>query len=39
MATAFAEEGAATALISQTHDRIEGVSALVERREPRFRGD
>lgn len=39
MATAFAEEAAAAALISQTHDRIEGVRALVERRDPAFTGD
>ena len=39
MATAFAEETAATALISQTHDRIEGVRALVERRDAVFTGE
>ena len=39
MATAFAEEAAASALISQTHDRIEGVKAMLERRPPEFIGD
>jgi 2-(1,2-epoxy-1,2-dihydrophenyl)acetyl-CoA isomerase len=38
MATAFGEEATATALISQTADRIEGVEALVEGRRPRFTG-
>jgi 2-(1,2-epoxy-1,2-dihydrophenyl)acetyl-CoA isomerase len=38
MATAFAEEAAATALVSQTHDRQEGVRALMERRRPDFTG-
>jgi 1,4-dihydroxy-2-naphthoyl-CoA synthase len=36
---ALAEEATATALISQTHDRIEGVKALVEGRAPEFTGD
>jgi 2-(1,2-epoxy-1,2-dihydrophenyl)acetyl-CoA isomerase len=39
MATAFAEEATATALISQTHDRIEGVKAMLEGRAPEFTGD
>lgn len=39
MATVFAEEATATALISQTHDRVEGVKSLVERRDPEFTGD
>jgi len=38
MATAFAEEAAATAMISQTKDRIEGVKALIEGRKPDFTG-
>jgi 2-(1,2-epoxy-1,2-dihydrophenyl)acetyl-CoA isomerase len=38
MATSFAEEAAATALISQTSDRIEGVKALLEGRKPDFTG-
>ena len=38
MATAFAEEAAATALVSQTADRIEGVQALLEGRRPDFTG-
>lgn len=38
MATAFAEEQAAVAMISQTDDRMEGVRALVERRPPEFKG-
>jgi len=38
MSTAFAEEAAATALLSQTHDRVEGVAALVEGRRPTFTG-
>jgi 2-(1,2-epoxy-1,2-dihydrophenyl)acetyl-CoA isomerase len=38
MATAFAEEAAATAMISQTDDRIEGVRSLLEGRAPNFRG-
>lgn len=38
MTTAFGEEAAATALISQTNDRIEGVQALLEGRRPDFTG-
>lgn len=38
MATAFAEEATATAMVSQTADRIEGVKALVEGRKPDFTG-
>jgi 2-(1,2-epoxy-1,2-dihydrophenyl)acetyl-CoA isomerase len=38
MATAFGEEAAATALVSQTRDRIEGVQALLEGRRPDFTG-
>ncbi|HEY8217533.1 MAG TPA: enoyl-CoA hydratase/isomerase family protein [Acidimicrobiia bacterium] len=38
MATAFAEEAAATALVSQTHDRIEGVQSLLDGRRPDFTG-
>jgi len=38
MATAFAEEAAATALVSQTSDRIEGVQSLLEGRRPDFTG-
>ena len=38
MATAFGEEAAATALVSQTSDRIEGVKALMEGRRPDFTG-
>jgi 2-(1,2-epoxy-1,2-dihydrophenyl)acetyl-CoA isomerase len=38
MPTAFGEEATATALVSQTRDRIEGVQALVEGRRPRFTG-
>ena len=38
MDTAFGEEASATALISQTHDRVEGVQALVEGRRPDFTG-
>jgi len=39
MVTAFAEEAAATALVSQTHDRIEGVQSLVEGRPAAFTGE
>jgi len=39
MATAFAEEAATTAMLSQTHDRIEGVKALIEGRPPVFTGE
>jgi 2-(1,2-epoxy-1,2-dihydrophenyl)acetyl-CoA isomerase len=39
MATAFAEEAAAVAMVSQTEDRIEGVRALVEKRPPSFSGN
>ena len=38
MTTAFAEEAAATAMLSPTHDRIEGVAALMEGRRPKFTG-
>jgi 2-(1,2-epoxy-1,2-dihydrophenyl)acetyl-CoA isomerase len=38
MATSFAEEAAATAMISQTRDRIEGVKALIDGRRPDFTG-
>jgi len=38
MATAFGEEAAATALISQTADRLEGVRSLLEGRRPTFTG-
>jgi 2-(1,2-epoxy-1,2-dihydrophenyl)acetyl-CoA isomerase len=38
MATAFAEEATATALVTQTRDRIEGVEALLEGRPPDFTG-
>jgi 2-(1,2-epoxy-1,2-dihydrophenyl)acetyl-CoA isomerase len=38
MATAFREEAAATALISQTNDRLEGVRALIEGRRSDFTG-
>ena len=39
MATSFAEEAAATALVSQTHDRIEGVQSLLEGRRADFTGE
>ena len=39
MVTCFAEEAAATALVSQTHDRIEGVKSLIEGRRPAFTGE
>jgi hypothetical protein len=35
----MAEESAATAMLSQTHDRIEGVQALFEGRRPSFTGE
>lgn len=38
MATAFSEEATATALISQTADRAEGVRSLLEGRRPLFTG-
>jgi len=38
MATSFAEEANATALLSQTQDRVEGVKALIEGRAPKFTG-
>jgi 2-(1,2-epoxy-1,2-dihydrophenyl)acetyl-CoA isomerase len=38
MTTAFAEEAAATAMLSQTRDRVEGVAALMEDRRPDFSG-
>jgi 2-(1,2-epoxy-1,2-dihydrophenyl)acetyl-CoA isomerase len=37
--TALREERDATALLSQTHDRVEGMKAWVERRPPQFTGD
>ncbi len=39
MATAFEDERNATALISTTDDRYEGVASFVERRPPNFIGD
>ena len=39
MATAFEDERNATALISTTADRYEGVASFVERRPPNFIGD
>jgi 2-(1,2-epoxy-1,2-dihydrophenyl)acetyl-CoA isomerase len=39
MATAFEDERNATALISTTADRQEGVASFVERRPPKFIGD
>jgi 2-(1,2-epoxy-1,2-dihydrophenyl)acetyl-CoA isomerase len=38
MATSFAEEQAATAMLSTTEDRREGMIALAEGRPPAFRG-
>jgi enoyl-CoA hydratase/carnithine racemase len=38
MESAFREEADATALISQTEDRIEGVTAFVEGRPAEFTG-
>jgi 2-(1,2-epoxy-1,2-dihydrophenyl)acetyl-CoA isomerase len=38
MATAFAEEAAAIAMLSQTSDRAEGTAALMEGRRPKFTG-
>jgi 2-(1,2-epoxy-1,2-dihydrophenyl)acetyl-CoA isomerase len=38
LVTAFAEERAATAMLSPTDDRAEGMAALVERRPARFTG-
>ncbi|MHB8669670.1 MAG: enoyl-CoA hydratase-related protein [Acidimicrobiales bacterium] len=38
MATAFGEEAAATALVALSHDRVEGIRAMVERRDPTFTG-
>jgi len=38
MTTAFAEEAAATAMLSATRDRVEGVAALMEGRRPDFTG-
>ena len=38
MATAFAEEAAATAMLSVTSDRVEGTAALMEGRRPNFTG-
>jgi 2-(1,2-epoxy-1,2-dihydrophenyl)acetyl-CoA isomerase len=39
MVTCFAEEAAATALLSQTHDRIEGVQSFMEGRPAAFTGE
>jgi len=39
MATAFREEAAAVAMISETADRVEGVQSLKEGRPPRFVGE
>ena len=39
MVTCFAEEAAATALVSQTHDRVEGVHSLKEGRRAAFTGE
>jgi 2-(1,2-epoxy-1,2-dihydrophenyl)acetyl-CoA isomerase len=39
MATSFAEERAATALISTTSDRLEGMRSFVEGRPAKFIGD
>lgn len=39
MQTAFGEEAAAVAMVSQTHDRIEGVRSLIEKRPPSFTGE
>ena len=39
MITSFAEEAAATALVSQTKDRIEGVTSLLEGRPAVFTGE
>ena len=39
MATSFSEEASATALISQTHDRVEGVQSLIEGRRANFTGE
>jgi 2-(1,2-epoxy-1,2-dihydrophenyl)acetyl-CoA isomerase len=38
ISTAFAEESAASALVSQTHDRVEGMASLMEGRRPEFTG-
>jgi 2-(1,2-epoxy-1,2-dihydrophenyl)acetyl-CoA isomerase len=38
LTTAFADERAATAMLSPTQDRAEGMAALMERRSPRFTG-
>lgn len=38
MTTAFSEEAASVAMLSQTRDRAEGMTALVEGRRPRFTG-
>jgi 2-(1,2-epoxy-1,2-dihydrophenyl)acetyl-CoA isomerase len=38
MATAFAEETAAIAMLSATSDRVEGTAALMEGRRPKFTG-
>ena len=39
MATAFKQEDASLALLSETHDRKEGVASLLEGREPDFKGN
>jgi 2-(1,2-epoxy-1,2-dihydrophenyl)acetyl-CoA isomerase len=36
--TAFAEESASSAMLSQTHDRVEGMMSLMEGRRPEFTG-
>jgi 2-(1,2-epoxy-1,2-dihydrophenyl)acetyl-CoA isomerase len=38
MTTAFAEEAAAIAMLSQTEDRVEGTQSLLEGRRPTFTG-
>jgi len=39
MATAFAEEQSTSALLSLTHDRLEGMQAFVQGRAPEFTGE
>ena len=39
MATAFAEEQATSALLSLTHDRLEGMQAFMQGRAPEFTGE
>jgi hypothetical protein len=38
MPTAFAEELSTLVMLSQTHDRMEGVASLLEGRRPGFTG-